>query len=157
MREIKFRVWDKGSKCWIRGNKQDSELDVYNIARYLYRETSTFPQYESHKKRIDVDIMQSTGLKDMNGKEIYEGDIIKTSNLGSSYYQVVYDLVGACWSGKRAVQSTPDFRTREDGCIWTAFPWHNSTKMMEVLGNIHQHPALLNEVEDKEKSTPPSN
>lgn len=56
-REIKFRAWDKKDKLWVAG---------FNI-----------PQSGINTEWGDKVLMQFTGLKDKNGKEIYEGDIVK--------------------------------------------------------------------------------
>ena len=69
MREIKFRVWDKVNKRWIK----QFNIDLLSI------NVSELP---------NIELMQCTGLKDINKKEIYEGDIISFGdNKGVVFYK----------------------------------------------------------------------
>ncbi|PGU29628.1 hypothetical protein COD66_23270 [Bacillus cereus] len=73
MREIKFRAWDKFSEEMIIV----TEIDFFNKVI-----TALFRGHLENKYEFDeVELMQFTGLLDKNGKEIYEGDIVRyTSN-----------------------------------------------------------------------------
>ena len=82
------------------------------------------------------DLMQSTGLTDKNGKEIFEGDILKTTDYFSSQYLVEYDLSKAMFVAQEiaaALKGEPD-------------PLHelfNKGFTVEIIGNVHANPELL--------------
>ena len=72
MREIKFRACNKKDKCWL--NPRQIMINLFGD-----RIISTLGDLDKE----DLKLMQFTGLKDKNGKEIYEGDILEAD---SSYH-----------------------------------------------------------------------
>ncbi len=126
MREIKFRAWDKENKEMLEVQELDYE-DSYN-GQPMVRTT----MYNDYFDTEDMILMQYTGLKDKNGKEIYEGDIVelKAENgccnmLGKIIYDN-YDL---------AFELIDEEGNQE--ALWYA------EQELEVIGNIYDNPELL--------------
>ncbi len=121
MREIRFRFWDKEEKKMrYSGDAHCPELTANGCpVAYMTRENLS----------MRYDVLQFTGLKDKNGVEIFEGDIIKFSiNYGSK--PICRDIVQ--WSDGRLAWS---LKNR----AYLLFPMHHH----EVIGNILEHPHLL--------------
>jgi len=125
MREIKFRAWDKINKKMIYF---DGDILLATI---------TNPPHKS-----DFIPMQYTGLQDKNGKEIYEGDIVDVVMHEdvcnpSTKYLIEYHNTGFYLKGKD-IEGDIGFIEiiliyGDDCCI----------KSIEIIGNKHENPALL--------------
>jgi uncharacterized phage protein (TIGR01671 family) len=108
MRELKFRIWNDAE--WLHVD----EITLYDLAN--------LPQ--------GWNAQQYTGLKDKNGKDIYEGDIVKLFNDSDELYEVVYNCFDNDILG---------FLLESDG---RRGDWFDSKKR-EVVGNIFENNELL--------------
>lgn len=137
-REIKFRAWDSSEKQMYQPDFFDGKPyaitakgKVISIFPDCWEETS----YTSVRELTDFILMQYTGLKDKNGKEIYEGDILEARGAFTLIEPAVLEV-------------KPD----EDGGflpmsdMWASggqiVPMYAS-QTFEVIGNIYENPELL--------------
>ena len=113
-REIKFRAWDTLSKKMIN--------DVLNLRN---QEHNNFGSVLKDKTKI---VMQYTGLKDKNGKEIYEGDIV-LDVVDNEIWEIIFKEGSFC-IGKD--------NKEEDTLYPQRFPGRYI-----VIGNKYENPELL--------------
>ena len=122
MREIRYRGIGIAERKWVFGSLW---FDTRNKATLIWSEELKY------WVRVDpATVGQYTGLKDKNGREIYEGDIIGGSN-GS--------INGWEWPFKSEI------KWNDEECGFNTPIWGDmdSTHYYNVLGNIHDNPDLL--------------
>ena len=130
----KYRAYDGGS---LSRMYQPDEVMVGNGDIWIIDEDSVAGDWIVNN---DLHLMQSTGLKDKNGKEIFEGDIVKTTRFFGradevgGFYEYDKEIIGVvkqlegAWvidTGSEAVN------------LWTEIEEN------EVVGNIYEHPDYL--------------
>lgn len=121
----RYRVWDKKFKTM---HEVDDIVSIDFEKKQICVKTLFFDQL-NHYDFDDVVLMQSTGLKDKNGKEIFEGDAVKMAkNVYSepTYYEVVRHRGGAY-----------RLESKQYGCEL----WLRHTDC-EIAGNIYTDPEL---------------
>jgi uncharacterized phage protein (TIGR01671 family) len=126
MREIKFRGYDKNKK----------EMFEVGAMTYADEKFGIVVDDLEWNMRKDVELMQFTGLLDKNGKDIYEGDIIRINEHyeGAHYYEGhIYQII---------FESAEFFSTRKDDEYISLFDTVNNHGG-ELIGNIYENPELL--------------
>ena len=137
-REIKFRAWNKhNEKMYYKvmvgmwGGKEVMDDENYTacmLYEYSNEHSNNNPkigEWLHFEPYNDVELMQYTGHKDKNGKEIYEGDIVKLFE-----YEVIDNIILP-----EEIVTISDIRV---GCD-TLRP----SQYIEIIGNIYENPEFL--------------
>jgi len=122
---IKFRAWDKKLQTMLDVSLIDFKKGVLVCEHWKFGETNLMSFDE-------IELMQSTGLKDKNGKEIFEGDVVDYKGRkaiikwNGSYASFIYRFVDEL--NKRSAE-------------W--YPLYLAYLKCEVIGNIYENQELL--------------
>ena len=120
MREIKFRAWSNRDKCWCGAFSvhKSGLFTEMTGARIENGVCTAYADWIDLSKQTEIVLMQYTGLKDKNGKEIYEGDVVK-----GAWNDDVYPV--------------------EFTFSWIHQYVEYGREPLEVIGNIYENPDLI--------------
>jgi len=142
MREIKFRAWRTDEDG---GYMVDSPRSMATILERHMRDypATMNPGWSDHVATVTSDdyiLMQYTGLKDKNGRQIYEGDVVihpeSKREAKSLPYTVEWYGSGFC-----TIHRFKDPDSGREVMQWS--PLSDSYREIEVIGNIYENPELL--------------
>ncbi len=154
-REIKFRAWDKENNKWIHDFRIHPQGMVFPAKALLDEPDGNFWLYErGHGVEAKCELSQYTGLKDKNGKEIYEGDVVKYKNMSGfdcgwedgddwdKNSDTIREIV------KEVKFQNGEFYPKEEANIVEDgfYSWRNFD--IEIIGNIYENPELINPKEE---------
>ena len=121
MREIKFRAWDGFYRRMV-------------LVDELHIKTNEIRYSQGFNTLNKFVLMQYTGLKDINGVEIYEGDVAR---LEDGDFEVCF--LEGCWYLRRVTTFGTSF-----GRLWEVSAEAQSKSLpFEVIGNIYENPELI--------------
>ena len=158
MRELKFRIWDRQAKAWAEndcslhcfsnwqidpftGKLTDFVGAIDGDRETRYNANPALDYYWSDGQIVNEPqyvVMQYTGMKDKNGKEIYEGDIVTHTSINGKDYkaEIVFSPTLAAF-----VLDTSGRHLLDDkyGDYYELHKDHS----YEIIGNIFETPELL--------------
>lgn len=123
MRDIKFRIWDNKEKTMI----ENKDIYSLNFGEYIYFSSVSVGGFIWND--CDYQLMQYTGLKDKNGKEIYEEDVLDYGEFGK--YKVIFNK--ASFKIQKLDNLNGNLHLLGE-CFFDE---------IEVIGNIYENPELL--------------
>lgn len=136
MRELEFRVW---SDYWKK-YATEAELYMDGLGDAVFETEDGIPHHEN----TDLIIELSTGLKDKNGKKIWVGDVVKVED--DKYTNDHDKFLGYNTTVIKSILKPGAFVIKN----WWGerlLQWDVKPSRVEVIGNVHLNPELLEEEE----------
>jgi len=120
MNEIKFRAWNINEERMFNWDWCKDKMNFEIFANKSFR------------------LMQFTGLKDKNGKEIYEGDLMEVDELK---YEVFWDTLNCCWACETDEKEKAN-KLKIDGYFQLK---EDESDCYEIIDDIYENPEILEE------------
>ena len=120
----KFRAWDKESQTMLDVSLMDFKKSVLVGEHWKFGETN-FMSFD------DIKLMQTTGLFDKNGTEIFEGDALKNNDYPNQTFICKHSRLQA------------SFQAESLNGLLTLSLWKDEERDWQVLGNIYENPELV--------------
>lgn len=127
MRDIKFRAWDKTYERFVNPD------DVF----YLEKHGGFDTRMMADEKGLRPILMQYTGLKDKNGVEIFEGDVVRSQTPNYEELTIWFNSYKAQFEGRYEGVDP------ETGINYKHYMYGEGLTECEVIGNIYENPELL--------------
>ena len=155
-REIKFRAWDKkNNRMMFNVGFSFSDCGMAIIRERMMVDD----EVELYRFPEEIELLQFTGLKDKNGKEIYEGDIVRfyacqdeKGGVWISLYQDYREWIGIVeFLDGEYVVSQNKYIKKAPKELWQDIEKNMANRNWEVIGNIYENPELINPQKMKNK------
>jgi len=130
MRQIKFRAWDK----------QDEKMYYPEQKVFCIDLSGNIRQHPSLGVIDDVVLLQFTGMLDINGKEIYEGDIVSFEHVAGYEIEnskIFWDDETSSFSCNFKIKNSYNFHNSTVGNL------SNDCKALKIIGNIYENKDLI--------------
>lgn len=128
----KYRAWDKELKTMLDVSLIDFKKRVLVGEHWEFGETN-FMGFD------EIELMQSTGLKDKNGQEIFEGDILELKDCGETIGNVK-----VCWDDLLGLVQLDAIIVDEKEPMYKVVDDEDYSYI--VVGNIYENPELLEDI-----------
>lgn len=136
-----YKLWDKENKEFLEDD-WETEYAVLANGTVIEIYDNGFGEGYSVRNLDNIEVLQFTGLKDKNGKEIYEGDIIRLKHHIDKRINVVGKVV--------FLSEQASFGIIDD--LGQEYPlFRNTTEQIEIIGNVYENFELLEGKDDKER------
>lgn len=133
---LKYRAWYVLAEEMINEILMISFLTNEIIGKFSDGSTSVPLKFEDKRNGEDVILMQSTGLKDKNGKEIFEGDIVRMRNPRDRRQIGMFQVV--------RVANSPMLGLLDKKLTTEIFNlYEHMRNYYEIIGNVYENPELL--------------